>query len=83
MEETFDFSEALRRLKDRKQVARQGWNGRGMFLIIIHPGNSSFGFRGDHFPMLPCIGMKTADGNMCPGWLASQTDMLAEDWVEV
>lgn len=32
--------------------------------------------------MLPWIGMKTAD-NMFVPWLASQTDMLAEDWVEV
>ena len=31
--------------------------------------------------VLPCITMKTADGSILMGWLASQTDMLAEDWV--
>ncbi len=32
------------------------------------------------FEMQPCIGMKTAQGTMQPGWLASQADMLASDW---
>ena len=35
------------------------------------------------FPMQDCIGMKTADDKMQPGWLASQADMLAEDWIVV
>lgn len=33
--------------------------------------------------VLPSIVMKTADDKLCVGWLASQTDMLAEDWVFV
>ena len=33
--------------------------------------------------MQDCIGMKTADDKMQPGWLASQADMLAEDWIVV
>lgn len=33
-----------------------------------------------HAMVLPCVTMKTADGSILMGWLASQTDMLAEDW---
>lgn len=33
--------------------------------------------------VLPCITMKTADNAILMGWLASQTDMLAEDWAIV
>lgn len=70
------FSEALALLKMGHKVARQGWNGKGMWLVLIPAGNAMF----KGYPMLDCIGMKTADSKMCPGWLASQTDMLAEDW---
>ena len=38
--ETFDFGEAIRRLKDGKKVARSGWNGKGMWLILV-PGTPS------------------------------------------
>jgi hypothetical protein len=74
----FDF--ALLALKAGKCVARKRWNDKGMWLTIIKPGNAVHTSSKGGFPMLECIGMKTADGKMCPGWLASQTDMLAEDW---
>jgi len=79
MEHTFDFGNAIAALKAGSKVARKGWNGKGMWLCLIHPGNAM------HlgFDMLPCIGMKTADNKMLPGWLASQTDMLANDWIIV
>lgn len=32
---------------------------------------------------MPYITMKTADGSILMGWLASQTDMLSEDWMVV
>lgn len=35
---------------------------------------------GGYATVLPCITMKTATGEILMGWLASQTDMLAEDW---
>lgn len=72
-----NFGEALEALKRGDRVARVGWNGKGMWLCYIHPGNAM------HlgYDMQPCIGMKTAGGVMQPGWLASQVDMLAEDWV--
>lgn len=67
-----DFGEALRALKSGARVARKGWNGKGMWLELQVP---------DLFSKmtLPYIYMKTADGGLVP-WLASQTDMLAEDW---
>lgn len=71
-------------LKDDNNInnaydTEKGWNGKGMWLCIIpHTNNMWKGF-----PMQDCIGMKTADDKMQPGWLASQADMLAEDWIVV
>ena len=74
-----DFGSALRRLKKGGKVARKGWNGKGMYLTMIRAGNAVH----QGFSMQDCIGMKTADHKMQPGWLASQADMLAEDWVSL
>ncbi len=76
----FDFGEAIKQLKNGNRVSRAGWNGKGMWLVLIHPGNACHKSSAGCFDMQPCIGMKTAQGNMQPGWLASQNDMLAEDW---
>jgi hypothetical protein len=75
-----NFGRAIEELKVGQRVARQGWNGKGMWLVLIHPGNAMHTSAAGAFDMQPCIGMKTADGKMQPGWLASQADMLAEDW---
>ena|SRR5688500_18975160 len=74
----FDF--AIRALKNGKRVAREGWNGKSMWLRIPGPyivknGN---GVDSIHTSM-SFIEMRTAQGQFVP-WLASQTDMLAEDW---
>ena len=71
-----NFGDALKALKSGSKVQRTGWNGKGMWLTLIPAGNAMF----KGFPMQDCIGMKTATNDMQPGWLASQTDMLAEDW---
>jgi hypothetical protein len=79
-----DFGDAIRALKEGKRVARAGWNGKSMWLCYVSAEAYDVGVRTmrgvDKF--LPWIGMKTADGGFVP-WLASQTDMLAEDWAEV
>ena len=85
-----DFGWALRRLKQGKAVARKGWNGKGMFLMFQPdskvPGNMMRNelakkFYGDSIVEIHGhIDMKAADGTYVVGWLASQTDMLAEDW---
>ena len=67
-----DFGDAIRALKEGKKVSRAGWNGKGMWLALQVPDA--------HSKMsLPYIYMKTADNKLVP-WLASQTDMLADDW---
>lgn len=81
-----DFGEALRKLRDGRAVARSGWNGKGMFIYLVGPGDyapatdvARAAFGGGLVPYGPYIAMKTAQGNVVP-WLASQTDVLAEDW---
>ena len=86
------FGEAIEKLKQGDKVARSGWNGKGMWLILtkgriissIEP-NSFYEKCGFEAPVTICshIDMKAADGSMVVGWLASQTDMLSEDWVLV
>lgn len=67
-----DFGEALTELKLGHRVARAGWNGKGMWLELQSPDDNSK-------MTLPYIFMKTADDNLVP-WLASQTDLLSDDW---
>lgn len=72
-----DFGEAIKALKEGKSVARKGWNGKGMFLYLIEYGYGEY----EHEPTITSsIAMKTAQNTIVIGWLASQTDMLAEDW---
>lgn len=69
-----DFGMAIAILKGGRKVTRTGWNGKGMWLMLQVPDVSSKMTR-------PYIFMTTVDGGRVP-WLASQTDMLAEDWTE-
>jgi uncharacterized protein DUF2829 len=73
---------AVKELQQGNRVYRSGWNGRGMWLILVYPGivaSKSIHIAGEEYPRLPYIGMKTVDGSFVP-WLASQTDILAVDW---
>jgi len=66
------FGLAIEAMKRGLRVARKGWNGKGMWLELQRPD--------EHSKMsLPYIYMSTVTGDLVP-WLASQTDMLAEDW---
>jgi len=81
------FGDAIEYLKKGKKVMRSGWNGKNMFLFLV----PSSEFKVNRPPLLGIyeegtevkyhahIDMKTANGDVVP-WLASQTDMLAEDW---
>lgn len=85
-----DFSDALKIVKEGGRVARHGWNGKGMFIFLV-PGST---FTVNREPLLSILGegtvvdyhghidMRTANGQIVP-WLASQTDILADDWVYV
>lgn len=87
MGDTFNFSAALRRLKEGDKLQREGWNGKDMFIFLV-PGST---FKVNRPPLLGIypegteinyhahIDMKTADGQIVP-WIASQTDLLADDW---
>lgn len=70
-----DFGLALDSLKNGNKLSRTGWNGKGMWIHMQRPGENSK-------MTLPYIYMHTADKHFIP-WLASQTDILADDWVEV
>lgn len=78
------FGLAVESLRKGLRVARSGWNGKGMFLFYVDgecwgqsvPGGEDL----EQAEYLPWIGMKTATDGIVP-WLASQTDILAEDWV--
>lgn len=82
-----DFGVAIKLLKCGKHLCRKGWNGKGVYLFMIgtdttQPGTGGWTYtngKNDNFPLLPFIAMKTADDKVVP-WLASQTDILAEDW---
>ena len=71
------FSDALILLKGGIKVCRSGWNGKGMWLELSEYGE---GAMYKDKPLLPHIMMKTADNKYVP-WLASQTDILATDWM--
>lgn len=83
------FGHAIVALKEGRKVVRSGWNGKGMFLYYVpankYPANgNTLGtmkgvFPDDMVPYGAYIAMKTAQDNVVP-WLASQTDLLAEDW---
>lgn len=83
MEYEMDFGEILKHIKAGLQVARKGWNGKGMYLELIPADGWAklFGNTTDYVSA-PFIMMKTADDKLVP-WLASQTDILAEDWVVI
>lgn len=67
-----DFSEALNLLKDNQKVSRTGWNGKNMWIKLQRPTDLSKMSR-------EYIYMKTANNELVP-WVASQTDLLANDW---
>lgn len=88
------FGLAIEALKKGEKVARAGWNGKDLWISLScdgtrdvaadnfwSPHNRDFAKSiGGTATVLPCITMKTATGEILMGWLASQTDILAEDW---
>lgn len=81
---------AIEAMRKGAKVSRAGWNGKGMFLFLV-PGSR---FQVNRPPLLgiypegttidycPHVDMRTADGKIVP-WLASQADLLADDWMLV
>ena len=93
---TMDFGDALRALKEGRKVARMGWNGKSMFLWLKPAAEVKAEWckdpllkglaeeNGGSIPALGTICMYTHDSTgrraILTGWLASQSDMLMEDW---
>jgi Protein of unknown function (DUF2829) len=91
-----NFGQAVEALKSDKAVQRAGWNDKGMFVYLNKGSDPTRysrdervdGIRGDLFELgdtgtttrLPNLNMRNATGSTVNGWLASQTDILAEDW---
>lgn len=87
-----NFGEAINALKEGKKVYRSGWNGKGMFLWLKPSARVKADWckdpllrklandNGGDIEALGTICMKTADNKVLTGWLASQTDILSEDW---
>lgn len=89
------FGQAIESLKFGKFVARKGWNGKGMFLWLnpfsmvkaewCHDPKLKdiIEKNGGQMEAVGTICMKTADEKILTGWLASQTDILSNDWILV
>lgn len=100
------FGQALKSIQRGRLVARQGWNGKGMFIfqrpedslptdMIVNQvkslpesfkrwvANNNGDSATDKIKFTAYLCMKAADGTVVNGWLASQTDMLAHDWMIV
>ena len=111
MLENLSFGAALEVAKAGGRIARQGWNGKGMFVFMRPADELNVEFVVDKVKSLPksvkdyylqdiinekgeripveetdtvkftaYLCMKAADGTIVNGWLASQTDMLSNDW---
>lgn len=88
-----NFGEAIEALKQGKFVTRKGWNGKNMYLWLMPAATIKAEWckephlkalaeeNGGEIECLGSIRMKTADNKVLTGWLASQTDMLSEDWM--
>lgn len=91
-----NFGKAIESLKQGKKVAREGWNGKNMFVALM-PGMKLHSKNSGKIPCvndrtaqhvgndkelecLPYLAMFTAQQTWLPAWSASQTDILAEDW---
>ena len=94
------FGLAIEAAKLSKKIARQGWNGKNMFVVYMEPlylppynttdtmrkvNDRTAKFIGKDKPLdcQPYFAMYNAQEQWIPGWVASQSDMLAEDWMVV
>ncbi|MEE1362046.1 MAG: DUF2829 domain-containing protein [Selenomonadaceae bacterium] len=76
-----NFGEALTGLKAGKAMARRGWNGKGIFIKVQFP--DEYSKMTAPYIYIDSSGLQTSNPDApknCVPWLASQTDMFAEDW---
>lgn len=80
-----NFGEALKLLKEGNRLEREGWNGKNMYIYYVPPGiyaSQTEAIKIEYPTSVPYeayLAMRTVQGYVIP-WLASQTDILADDW---
>ena len=85
-----NFGEALAACKAGAKIARKGWNGKGQYVFLI----PDYVFKREEIPALKddpreevtfwgCFCIMTTNGKAQMGWLATQSDMQADDWEAV
>lgn len=80
-----DFGDAIKLLKQGKKLQRKGWNGKGQYIELA----TNISYINANQEMIntehEAIGNKAiafvGTSGFQLGWLASQADMLAEDWI--
>lgn len=87
-EDEMDFGSALVNAKAGLRIARKGWNGRGMYVFLATDPEfcteaDISEFEENATQVSDFLVLRTAQGTLQPGWLASQSDILAEDWYVV
>ena len=81
-----NFGDALAAVKDGHAVARKGWNGAGQYIYLISARSLQVGLKygyGEYEgepTFTDAIAIRTTHNQIQVGWLASQSDMLANDW---
>lgn len=80
-----NFGLALEAVKKGKRVARAGWNGKGMYIFLadvndFHTAADISEFEDQDVGCPDVLAIRTAQRELQVGWLASQADMLADDW---
>lgn len=80
-----NFGLAIEAMKKGLRVARNGWNGKGMYVFLAYEADFVTDADLSAFDQMEVdvgdmLVMKTAQDSFQPGWLASQADMLADDW---
>lgn len=88
-----DFGQALISLKEGKKVVRNGWNGKGQWVVlmpslflesgVVNGRTSKHLGQGVDLDSQPYFALYTAQGKWQPGWVPSTSDVLSEDWEEV
>lgn len=81
------FDEAIKKIKEGKKVQREGWNGKKQYIelamCISYKNADGVLINVEHDAIGNCAIAFVGTSGVQMGWLASQADMLANDWKEV
>ena len=82
------FGDALEAAKRGSKISRRGWNGKNQYVFLVdnlefHTNADLSDLADQPMTVHDALAIKTTAGVIQVGWLASQSDMLADDWVIV